>query len=428
MVDEEGTPDVYRHLINKLRKDGHIDESIHEPLSPDWRAEQELLPDFLADLRTKEHWVPRTGEIVLYIRDLAKGIELVRHEVTDELQLYNEENGEFDTPEWRAGLVTEQATGSTIANLVNEDEASMNVSRSGVRVEPIPNPNHSDKSVSKQHKYVPLRQTRPFILWQELLDRVPEDEWHPTIKNALTLQATISLMGRYRFRGTWPEAHIHCHGLYLGSELLTIGDTVRLLPNGKSMQTTCTDVVVIKSFRIKWSNLDKVSSNDYDEGRPYQSYVWVYGSAYTSDASRANKEWFSDQNVEPPKVAGTLVAKLSGVAISRSSFEHTLTFPGPYGADWYPLHPPDKELAVPYGRVLGRLYERDAMAYFLKSDAEELLDLDVGRKAVLKGREYSRAHDQRITQELNAHWYWANDRADALDLHTVCGISVPRFT
>jgi hypothetical protein len=90
-----------------------------------------------------------------------------------------------------------------------------------------------------------------------------------------------------------------------------------------------------------------------------------------------------------------------------------------YAAEWHPLYPPDKELAVPYARVLGRLYERDAMAYFLKTDAEELLDLDVGRKAILKAREYSRAHDQRITQELNAHWHWANDRADAFNLHTV---------
>jgi hypothetical protein len=312
MVDEEGTPDVYRHLINRLRQHGHIDESIQEPLSPDWRAEQELLPDLLADLRTKEHWVPRNGEIVLYIRDLPEGIDLVRHEVTNELQLYNEEKGEYDTPEWRAGLVTEKATGSTIADLIEED-ASMNVSCSGVRVEPISNPNNSDKSLSKQHKYVTLRQTRPFILWQELLDHVPEEEWQPTIKNALTLQATLSLMGKHRFRGTWPAAHIHCHGLYLGSELLTIGDTVRLLPIGKSMQTACTDIMVIKSIRIKWLDLDKASNNDYDEGRPYRSHVWVYGSAYTSDASRANKEWLSDQNVEPPKVAGTLVAKLSRV-------------------------------------------------------------------------------------------------------------------
>jgi hypothetical protein len=69
-------------------------------------------------------------------------------------------------------------------------------------------------------------------------------------------------------------------------------------------------------------------------------------------------------------------------------------------SDWYPLHPPDKELVVPYHRILGRLFERDAMAYFLKADSEELLSLDVGRRAIVKGREYAREHDERISQEV----------------------------
>ena len=69
-------------------------------------------------------------------------------------------------------------------------------------------------------------------------------------------------------------------------------------------------------------------------------------------------------------------------------------------ADWNPLHPPDKELAVPYQRILGRLFERDAMAYFLKADSEELLSLDLGRRAAVKGREYAREHDERISQEV----------------------------
>jgi hypothetical protein len=279
-VDLEGTPDVYRNLSNKLRRHGYLDEVITEPLSPDWRAEQEFLPELLAGLKMKEQWVPRKGDIVLYIRDLPKGIELVRHDVTDELQLYDEEKGEFDTPEWRAGLVTESATGTTLADILDED-VGMNVSRSGVRVEPVPNPNSSDKSMSKQHKYVSLRQTCPFVYWQELLKNVPDEKWHLSIKNALTSSATLALMGRYRFRGTWPNAHIYCHGMHLGSELLVIGDTVRIMPHTRSLQQECTDILVIKSIRLKFLGMDKASNNDYDEGQPYTSEVWVYGSAYT---------------------------------------------------------------------------------------------------------------------------------------------------
>jgi hypothetical protein len=279
-VDLEGTPDIYKNLVDKLRQQGHVDEPIQEPLSPDWRADQEILPEMLANVRTKEHWLPRNGDIILYIRDLPKGIQLVRHEIEDAIQMYDEEKGEFETPEWRAGLVTEMATGATIADLVDED-ASMNVSRSGVRVEPMPNPNDTDKSMSKQHKYVSLRQTCPFVLWQELLKHVPERDWHPTIKNALTLSSTMSLMGKYRFRGTWPESHTYCRGMHMGSEMIAVGDTLRLLPRTSSLHQEPTDILVIKSIRLKFTNLDKASKNDYDERQPYNSQVWVYGSGYT---------------------------------------------------------------------------------------------------------------------------------------------------
>jgi hypothetical protein len=78
-VDDEGTPDVYRNLIDKLRRHRDIDEAILEPLSPDWRAEQAHLPKLLDDLKTQDQWVPRTGDIVLYIRIMPDTVTLVRN-------------------------------------------------------------------------------------------------------------------------------------------------------------------------------------------------------------------------------------------------------------------------------------------------------------------------------------------------------------
>ncbi|CAN9354298.1 unnamed protein product [Alternaria alternata] len=383
-VDSEGTPDVYRNLIDKLRRHQHVDESIEEPLSPDWRAEQELLPRLLDDIKTNEQWVPRTGDIVLYIRDMPEGIDLVRDEAdTKEFRLYDERREKnLGAPPWEAGLVTEAATGTTIADLVDSDQ-QQNVSNTGVRVEPLPDPNNVNKSLSKRHKYVPLRQIRPFVLWGDLLRRIPQENWHVSIKNALALSSTFSLMGKHRFRGTWPKSSIYCHGIYIGAEMLGVGDTVRLLPNKR--QSKCTDVLSIKSIRLKWTNLDKASTNDYDEGRPYNGEVWIYGSAYTSDSSRGNKLWVTEQNVE------------------------------------------EKELAIPYSRVLGRLYERDPMAYFLKSDYGDFPTLDVGRQAVVEARAFSRKHDHRIAKEPGATWYWGDNRADALNLKFVNGREVSRF-
>ncbi|KAI4674131.1 uncharacterized protein J4E84_010831 [Alternaria hordeiaustralica] len=401
-VDSEGTPDVYRNLIDKLRRHRDVDEPILEPLSPDWRAEQDHLRKFLNDIKTQDQWVPRTGDIVLYIRNMPDTVELVRDNSTGELQLYDERRKQhLGAPQWAAGLVTEPATGTTVAELVASTQ-ERNVSSIGVRVEPIPNPNESDKSLSKRHKYVLLRQTSPFMMWRDLLRRIPQEEWHDTVKNALALMSTLSLMGKYRFRGSWPNASIYCHGIYVGAEMLAVGDTVRLLPNKQSGQSGCTDVMSIKSIRLKWTNLDKASDNDYDEGRPYNSEIWIYGSAYTSDSSRSNKLWVTEHNVEAPRVANDY-------------------------ADWFPLHPADKELAIPYSRVLGRLHERDAMAYFLKSDHEDLPGLDVGRHAVTEARAFARKHDNRIAAESDATWYWGDDRADALNLHTINGLDVSRY-
>ena len=403
-VDSEGTPDVYRNLIDKLCRHQNVDEAILEPLSPDWRAEREQLPKFLSDIKGQEQWVPRIGDIVLYVRNMPNAVELVRDNTTGELQLYDERRKQhLGTPQWAAGLVTEPAPGTctTVAELVTSTQ-ERSVSSIGVRVEPIPNPNELDKSLSKRHKYVLLRQTSPFIMWRDLLRRIPQEEWHDTVKNALALMSTLSLMGKYRFRGSWPNASIYCHGIYVGAEMLAVGDTVRLLPNKQSGQSGCTDVTSIKSIRLKWTNLDKASDNDYDEGRPYNSEIWIYGAAYTSDGSRSNKLWVTEQNVEAPRVANDY-------------------------ADWYPLHPADKELAIPYSRVLGRLHERDAVAYFLKSDQDDPPGLDLGRQAVTEARAFARKHDNRIAAESDATWYWGDDRADALNLRTINGLDVSRY-
>jgi hypothetical protein len=402
-VDLEGTPDVYRNLIDKLKRYTTLDEIIEEPLSPDWRAEQKVLPGMLQTLRQQAQWIPRAGDIVLYIRDLPKGVEVLRHEVTGEFQMYDEETEELlGSPQWEAGLIGEVPTELAAVADLHRSENATNVIYSGVRVEPLPNPNGADKSLSKRYKYVSLRQTRPFVLWKELLREVPQVQWHSTVINALSLTSTLSLVGKYRFRGTWPNAVTYCHGVYLGSEMLVVGDIVRLLPNANKLQTRCVDILVIKSIRLKWSNLDVASGNDYDEGRPYNSEVYIYGSAYTNDLSAVNKEYLSEDNDEPPKAAAA------------------------YG-EWYPLHPTTKELAIPYTRILGRLHEQDAMSFWLNADPHDRPTPDSGREGLLEARAFARKNDQRITSSPGATWFWGDDRADALNLRTINGLEVSKY-
>ncbi|KAH8728452.1 hypothetical protein GQ44DRAFT_724447 [Phaeosphaeriaceae sp. PMI808] len=408
-VDEEGTPDVYRNLIDKLKRQGTIDELIKEPLSPDWRAEQHNLPGLLEKLKNQKQWIPRVGDLVLYIRHLPDNVELVRHEMTGEYELYDKTEHFLGAPLWEAGLVGETSVDpTTIADLQNDTVPKSSVIYSGIRVEPLPNPNESDKSLSKRHKYLSIRQTRPFILWKEFLHHVPRTEWHPTIKNALTVCSTLSLIGKYRFRGTWPDANIFCHGIHIGPEMLVVGDTVRLLPkkheqNEREGESDSEDILVIKSVRLKLSNLDVASNNDYDQGRPYNTEAWVYGTAYTSNHLRINKQYLSNDNVEAPRAAHG------------------------YG-EWYPLHPATKELAVPFSRISSRLYEKEAMSFFLSLESDDPVAINHGsREGLLEARAFACQHDRRIAQEVDATWYWADSRAEALDLHTINGLETTKY-
>ncbi|KAF2277848.1 uncharacterized protein EI97DRAFT_274949 [Westerdykella ornata] len=408
-VDEQGNPDVYRQFIDKLEREHSLDEAITEPLSMDWRAEQECLPKMLEKVKDDPQYLPRAGEIVLFVRELPKHTTIVRNPKTGHFQLYDQANKAFiGNPQWQAGLVGQTPVEQTVIDdLVEEggSEKQWNVAYSGVRVEPLPNLNSPDKSLSKHHRYVPLHYTRPFILWKDYLASIPEEEWHPTIHNAITAAATMSLIGKYRFRGTWPEAWIYCHGIFIGHEMLAVGDAARVRP--RDPDSLCTDVMIISSIRLKLTNLDLASGNDYDEMRPYNIEAFIFGKAYTTEPSRSLKEWlsFNDED-DCPEI------------IRRYSAHH-------------PLHPPGKEMMIPFPRVLGRVYDVDSMRLWLQPSDSEGVNivplLDAGRQGVLEARDFARKHDRRIAESPGSSWWWADSRAEALDLHTVNGHEVSKY-
>ncbi|KAF2450749.1 hypothetical protein P171DRAFT_516565 [Karstenula rhodostoma CBS 690.94] len=391
-VDEEGTPDIYRNLIDRLKRHGKLDESIKEPLSLDWRAEQEVIPDLLKKVRRDPQWLPRVGDILLYVRNVPDGFQIAQDPQTGKCLLYDPQSNNFgEKAVWEAGLVSQAPAESA------EGEDQWYVGQTGLRMEPVPDPNDTDKSLSKRYTYVAVKHTRPFCLWKDYIGYVPRDKRHPTIQNAFTVSATMSLMGKHRFHGTWPTAYIHCHAIYIGSELIAVGDTVRLVPKAGDDNNVITDVLVVKTIRLRLSNLDDASSNDYDEGRPYNLEIWIYGSGYTVTASRSSKKWLSESNTAIPKSA-------SG-----------------YGA-WFPLHPPDKELAVPFSRIIGRLYEHDALESWVPDP-----ELDSGRDGVLDARHFASKNDQRIVSNVGTTWFWADSRADALDLQAINGLDVRKY-
>ncbi|KAF2091293.1 hypothetical protein K490DRAFT_20349, partial [Saccharata proteae CBS 121410] len=374
-TDEEGTPDIYRNLIDNLKRYGYVDQPIKETMSLDWRAENEVLPSQLDQYRQQEQWIPRLGEIVLYNKQ--------RKERTGH-------------PNFEAGVVTQVPTEKlNIYDAYTETPKQSNVTHSGFRVEPLPDPNGTDKALSKQHKYLPMRQIRPFIFWKEYLKKIPEEEWHPTIKNALTAMSTFTLIRKEHFKGRWPSASITCGGIYIGSELILPGDVVRLTP--QTRHGTVVDCLQITSIKLTLSNLDTASDDDYDRAHPYSSTVHITGKGYTCDVLRGHTKF----------------------PLRASSYPTILAN---YADEWWSLHEPDKSIRIPFHRVMGRLFEGVVMVTWLPQDLrkdEPQPKLRHGIRGLEDARNYSVNNYIKCIAYAGKCWFWADTRAEALDVETI---------
>ena len=251
---------------------------------------------------------------------------------------------------------------------------------------------------------------------------LPEQDWHPTVKHALAISGSFSLIGKYSFKGIWPEATLFVRGVYLGPELIMVGDVVRLAPTEPKRPVT--DVMVISSIRLRFVNLDDASENDYDNGRPYLTCLHVCGKTFTLDPKRSK-----DGIARSPMKAG----------------EHGLpAWFKSYGQWFHAVDTMDvkAKLEVPYHRVLGRCFEDSAIKSWFSTPTSiapassfqavnatpaskfRANDISQGLENIQEARRYSRSHDARIDQAAGKSWYWAETRIEQLDLHEVNGAFV----
>ncbi|KAF2458163.1 hypothetical protein BDY21DRAFT_214352 [Lineolata rhizophorae] len=390
-TDEEGTPDVYRELIDGLRKDGSLDIEIREPMSMDWRATREGTEAMIAKAMTQPNWIPRIGEIVLFVRTIEDWQEISMDHETGEYKIFDKTtNASGRFPSWEAGYVSELAEEDVSLNdLVMETKKSMGRNYSGFRIEAF--------AAGPQHKYVPLHQIRPFFLWERLLKGLDIRLYHASIIIAMKYMSSVSLLEKFHFRGTWPKGTILCKGVYLGAELLLVGDTIRLFPGPEPGHDPAkvTDVIQLTSIRLELSDLDKASANDYDDGRPYNLAIRLGGRRYTLD---------------PDKATG--YAPLSPHQCPEVLHQYD---------DWYYTHDPSKFVDVPFNRVLGRCYDGEAMLLWCAdaNSSESTPDISTGVAAVRYGRHHSTKRDPRIPD--GKRWYWADCRAQQLELDTFNG-------
>jgi len=333
---------------------------------------------------------------------------------------------------WEAGLVTQlpkEPVGTS--DLLAEPKKELQVSFSGYRVEPVSEVTENDKPWSKRHTYVPLHQLRPFVFYRELLKGLKPAEYHPTIVNTLEIMCSLSLIERYHFKGTWPSATVFSRGAYLGSELVMVGDTIRLLPTGDQNPSGITDTMRITSIKSKLIHLDALENPDYDPihnaDRTFDVCIHFAGMAYTQDPSRA---W----GPKPP------------IPTDADVLPHGLA---EYGG-WYPLHDAAKRWEVPFSQVAGRLFEVEAAEkWFAATDPTQVpaasfaainkatasqdgstfeqIDISLGIRGLCKARAYSKSHDKRIKLNSGKSWFWADTRVEQLDLREINGIPVTDY-
>ena len=447
--DEEGTEDVYKLFAKRLQNAQNsarsMDDDIREANSLDWRAEHEhgdygsdILPTHITQIEQQHSFVPRVGELVLWCPNFLDKNHLMLDKATSEYKFYSFHDKRFHGhPEWRAGVITAvpstNATNGSVdfPDILDTPEKKTALNTAGFRVETLPDPNDPlNKAMSKQYRFVPLRSMRPLSQWQSVLRGVPEKRLHPSIKNAFTVMTSVSLVEKYKAVGHWPAATVFCKGLFLGSELIVVGDTVRLVSEESSKK--CTDVLHVNTIRL---NLEDMRPEHVEPQSRYlcsKSSITLVGAAYTLEKNR-HFEVPSNQMIDDD-----LELHIVPTPVSRDTVKVMFRPVGSaeYGP-WYRLHPHGKGYEVSYDQVLGRLYEAEAVRLWAGQRQEKVRNgevtkpppLDFDAAGILSARHYATQVDERLPepQGNEISWFWADTRAQALDVATFNGLEVGKY-
>lgn len=409
VYDEEKTLDIFKTLVAKLRK-ADIDKAIKEKKSADWHAANEHLETYLMRVAMQHSFVPRIGELVLWAPDIHGQIRY--NPKTTTFQVYSQKSKSFisDVP-WRAGVVS-QVPEDTVylrqAFFDNTENASLNTS--GFRVETLPDTNGTDKNYTHQYRYVSLSHIRPLNFWQIFLMNIDPEKFHPSIDYAMTVMASVSVLGKHRFKGSWPNASISCKGIYLGTELLLTGDTICLVPQ-KALEPDCidpppvTDIMVLSDVEVYLENCnDDPESNLLCE----KTSVRLVGKTYTTDSERAWRPRRGDKAQFPEPLTDEEATNAFESVGMREN--------GP----WYRLESRHAVTRISPNLALGRFYELDYMKYMFGGKS-----MSYSLSGILAGREYGRKTDQRIPE--GKEWFFGDTRIETLAVATVNGIEVGKY-
>ncbi|SLM34179.1 Transcription-silencing protein Clr2 [Lasallia pustulata] len=378
----------YTAIFRQLRENGTIELNLKEVESSlDCRAERRVMNAMLDNIPKQSSFIPRVGEVVLWCREFEG--EIAINAQTSESRVRDNTSGrDLGHPKWLAGIITQvPAEEVSLEDLLREITKPDAESVSRFRVECFPASNGSAEESSKQYSYVPMHQICPMCFWKEALVGIPNREWHPSIRPALKVTATMSAVEPYGATGTWPNCNIHCEGIFVGFEALFLGDAVRFT----TVDTTVWGVMVLRDLQVQFKELTLAEDGEVDPTSARTYYIVLLGEVYTLDPQRSYK----GMEVNLNEVPGSLPSGMRGYN------------------KWYHMCEPGTMVTISYDWVVGRCFEAEAMrCWFTTSTA----DLNTGVSSVQTARIYSAQNDERIDNRRGHKWYWGSYRTDSLDI------------
>lgn len=160
------------------------------------------------------------------------------------------------------------------------------------------------------------------------------------------------------------------------------------------------------------------------------SSISLVGRAYTLDVRRH----YQLQGIDKDTTQITVPAPVPSEEVKTVFRPVGSAMYGP----WYRLHDERHKYEISYDQVLGRMHEAAAVQLWtgkLQSkisrgevpDTKPILEFDM--KAIQEGRRYSSMADERLAQPEGDKflWFWADTRAEALDVETINGFEVGKF-
>ncbi|MCJ1404318.1 hypothetical protein MMC11_007543 [Xylographa trunciseda] len=412
------------------RRPVKVDIQMRDPHSQETRAVNAI---FNRPFR-EPSWVPRHNEIVLWCRE-PRG-KWILDATTTMFVFEPAPEEDLRANKWMAGVVTARAL--MLPEL--QELASMpmhpwyylrrfvtrNIIRDTYLIEPVLDPwvqrpspflpgNQADTAfVPPVQIQVPISQIRPFNHFEHVLhdrDRLAGylgKPFHASIDHAFKLMATFSIASRIHFKGVWPDAKFYAKGIYLGAELIVIGDAVQVQPkywfssSYKSFVLHLTDITVEyqgipkPQNRINGKTCDGVDTWHIKYETSYDVGVYFYGYRYSHHDDEG------------------------GALVKRGERDLPSAMRG--DTKWYYMEAKDMKVKVRLEDIVGRIYEEKAdTAWHGRTETPYYYR---GRSSILERRWWARNNDPRIAINDGQDFFWANTHIEGLGVESLTHLPV----